>query len=58
MKEIERPLKSVNMGENVSAWDADFINVDDTTLYKLIFAANYLMIQPLLDLAYPFCDSM
>lgn len=53
MKEIEKPLKSNNMAENVSAWDANFIDLDDTTLYKIVNAANYLMIQPLLDLAYP-----
>lgn len=53
MKEIEKPLKSNNMAENVSAWDANFIDLDDTALYKIVNAANYLMIQPLLDLAYP-----
>lgn len=54
MKEIEKPLKSNNMVENVGAWYAEFIDMDDTSLYKLVNAANYLMIQPLLDLAYPF----
>lgn len=53
MKEIEKPLKSDNMTENVGIWDAEFINLDDPTLYKLVTAANYLMIQSLLDLAYP-----
>ena len=54
MKEIEKPLKSNNMVENVGAWDAEFINMDDINLFKIVNAANYLMIQPLLDLAYPF----
>lgn len=54
MCEIEKPLKSNNMEENVGVWDAKFIDVDDTELYKIVTAANYLMIQPLLDLAYPF----
>ena len=57
MKEIEKPLKSNNMVENVGAWDAEFINMDDITLFKIVNAANYLMIQPLLDLAYPFSIS-
>ena len=54
MKEIEKPLKSNNMVDNVGAWDAEFINMDDINLFKIVNAANYLMIQPLLDLAYPF----
>ena len=56
MKEIEKPLKSDNMAENVGVWDAEFIDLDDATLYKLVTAANYLMIQSLLDLAYPMTD--
>ena len=51
MKEIEKPLKSDNMVENVGPWDAEFIDMDDAS----VSAANYLMIQPLLDLAYPAC---
>ena len=56
MKEIGKPLKSDNMAENVGVWDAEFIDLDDATLYKLVTAANYLMIQSLLDLAYPITD--
>ena len=32
------------------AWDNHFVGVDDDTLFKLVLAANYLDIKPLLDL--------
>lgn len=53
MPEIEKPLKSNKMEENVDKWDADFIDLEDSILYQIVTASNYLMIQPLLDLAYP-----
>ncbi|PIA44653.1 hypothetical protein AQUCO_01700330v1 [Aquilegia coerulea] len=36
--------------EELKTWDADFIKVDQATLYDLILAANYLNIKSLLDL--------
>ncbi|MCO5603010.1 hypothetical protein L7F22_057152 [Adiantum nelumboides] len=36
--------------EEVKQWDADFLKVDQATLFDLILAANYLNIQSLLDL--------
>ncbi|CBK22691.2 uncharacterized protein [Blastocystis hominis] len=53
MPEIEKPLKSNKMEENVDKWDADFIDLEDSVLYQIVTASNYLMIQSLLDLAYP-----
>lgn len=49
-KVIEKPLKSSNMEEVASKWDADFVNVDQDILFDMILAANYMDIKPMLDL--------
>merc|ERR1711907_617802 len=36
--------------EEKNQWDAEFVKVDDDTLFSLILAANYLDIKTLLDL--------
>ncbi|GMH17852.1 hypothetical protein Nepgr_019693 [Nepenthes gracilis] len=36
--------------EDIKTWDADFVKVDQNTLFDLILAANYLNIKNLLDL--------
>ncbi|URE32496.1 SKP1-like protein [Musa troglodytarum] len=36
--------------EELKAWDADFVKVDQATLFDLTLAANYLNIKGLLDL--------
>ncbi|XP_068146687.1 S-phase kinase-associated protein 1 [Drosophila tropicalis] len=36
--------------DDISSWDADFLKVDQGTLFELILAANYLSIRGLLDL--------
>ena len=52
MAEITKPLKSVNMAENVSEWDALYINkFTQDMLFKIIMATNYMDINPLLNLA-------
>merc|ERR1740117_1626470 len=44
-KEIEKPLKSQNMSEVVSQWDADFVNVDQELLLDLTCAKVASMIK-------------
>ncbi|XP_058070335.1 SKP1-like protein 1A [Magnolia sinica] len=41
--------------EELKAWDADFVKVDQEILFDLILAANYLNIKRLLDLT---CQTM
>ncbi|MES1919829.1 hypothetical protein MHBO_001589 [Bonamia ostreae] len=48
---IPTPLKSKNMREIVPEWDANFIEMDQSSLFKIILAANYLDIRDLLDLS-------
>ena len=50
MTNIEKPLKSYNMNEVVQEWYAEFVNVEQTTLFDLVQAANFMDIKPLLDL--------
>lgn len=36
--------------DDIIPWDREFCNVDQATLFKLVLAANFLDIKPLLDL--------
>ncbi|XP_052196449.1 SKP1-like protein 1B [Diospyros lotus] len=51
-KHVEAASKSEDRApdEELKAWDADFVKVDQPTLFDLILAANYLNIKSLLDL--------
>jgi len=47
---IQKPLVDSDMKKVVPAWDADFVDLEQETLFELILAANYMDIKPLLDL--------
>eukprot|EP00054_Salpingoeca_dolichothecata_P031679 m.264263 g.264263 ORF g.264263 m.264263 type:complete len:172 (+) comp27626_c0_seq1:106-621(+) len=36
--------------EEITGWDADFVKVDQGTLFEMILASNFLDIKPMLDL--------
>lgn len=47
---ITTPLQSMEMAKIVQSWYAEFVEVDQTTLFELVTAANFMDIKPLLDL--------
>ncbi|KAJ8772533.1 hypothetical protein K2173_027710 [Erythroxylum novogranatense] len=52
-KHVETPKSDDRMSsvdDEFKAWDAEFVKVDQATLFDLILAANYLNIKSLLDL--------
>ncbi|KAL5540295.1 hypothetical protein UlMin_042778 [Ulmus minor] len=52
-KHVETPKldeHATTVDDELKAWDADFVKVDQATLFGLILAANYLNIKSLLDL--------
>jgi S-phase kinase-associated protein 1 len=50
MYEIEKPIKSTRIADLVQNWYADYVDVEQVVLFELINAANYMEIQPLVDL--------
>ncbi|GLT34415.1 hypothetical protein SLA2020_089320 [Shorea laevis] len=52
-KHVEAPKsddRATSVDDELKAWDADFVKVDQATLFDLILSANYLNIKGLLDL--------
>ncbi|KAF9621435.1 hypothetical protein IFM89_021474 [Coptis chinensis] len=50
-KHVETPkTEDRSVDDELKAWDAEFVKVDQATLFDLILAANYLNIKSLLDL--------
>lgn len=52
-RDANKPSSSqgVKSDEEVKTWDADFMKIDQSTLFEVILAANYMNIEALLDLA-------
>lgn len=50
VEEIEKPLKSSNMKDVVSAWDADFVDIEICEIIDLCTAAYNLKIETLVGL--------
>jgi len=47
--DLPLPENKEKRTDDISSWDADFLKVDQGTLFELILAANYLDIKGLLD---------
>lgn len=50
MTKIQTPLKSNKIEDMVQPWYANFVMVEQTLLFRLVTAANFMDIKPLLDL--------
>jgi S-phase kinase-associated protein 1 len=49
-KDKEKPVEEKNQNKtHLADWEKEFCSVDQSTLFQLITAANYLDIKPLLD---------
>lgn len=49
--EVEEEDTREKRSDDISAWDSDFLKVDQGTLFELLLAANFLGIEGLLDAA-------
>lgn len=50
MNNIEKPLISSDLKDIIQVWYVNFIDIEQEFLFSLVQAANYLDIQPLLNL--------
>jgi S-phase kinase-associated protein 1 len=50
MTPIQTPLKSSKIDDLVQPWYAAYVQVDQSLLFELVTAANFMDIKPLLDL--------
>jgi len=50
MTPIQTPLKSSKIEDLVQPWYAEYVQVEQSLLFELVTAANYMDIKPLLDL--------
>ena len=48
--QIAQPLPKKDFKDCVDDWDYNFINLDNETIFEIMLAANFMDIQPLLDL--------
>jgi len=46
----DAPAPEYQPGAEIVGFDADFVKVDQSTLFEMILAANFLDIKPMLDL--------
>ena len=49
-KEISQPLPKKDFIDCVDNWDYDYININEEKIFEIMIAANFMDIQPLLDL--------
>ena len=50
-KKIMHPLPKKDFKECVDTWDYDYINLQNESIFEIMLAANFMDIQPLLELA-------
>ena len=50
MKKISKPLRSMTLDDEVGPWYANFINVEKEMLFEITNAANFMQIDPLIEL--------
>ena len=49
-KKIPKPLPNKDFKEIIDQWDYDYINIEPENIFKIMLAANFMDIRPLLNL--------